>query len=267
MKNLEIYCVTNKMIDFLSNTNYDIAWVGQEKAPENYLTCDTGDNIYFKEKNYSELTFHYWFWKNKLDLNKENWVGFCQKRRFWIKKDSDKKNIDRSNINDHLLKRTPSDWENYDSILCEPIYVNNVKKMKLIKRGFKSVLKDPSIFFNINKQTLLLHFDMHHGYGNMQKAIELINERDRNEFYEYLNKSSFYNPHIMFISKPEIINRWFNDLFTWLFKCEKVFGFDDLKGYDTQRLYAYLAERYLSFWFKKYTKHLNWSWTFIDYSN
>ena len=267
MKNLEIYCVTNKVIDFLSDTNYDIAWVGQEKAPKNYLKCDTGDNIYLKEKNYSELTFHYWFWKNKLDLNNENWVGFCQKRRFWIKKDSEKKNIDHSNISDHLLNKVPIDWADYDSILCEPIYVNNIKKMKLIKRGFQSILKDPSIFFNINKQTLLLHFDMHHGYGNMQKALELINERDRSEFYEYLNKSSFYNPHIMFISKPEIINRWFNDLFTWLFKCEKIFGFDDLKGYDTQRLYAYLAERYLSFWFKKYTKHLNWPWTFIEYRN
>ena len=52
MKNLKIYCVTNKAIDFLSNTNYDLAWVGQEKAPKDYLKCDTGDNIYLKEKNY-----------------------------------------------------------------------------------------------------------------------------------------------------------------------------------------------------------------------
>ena len=34
-------------------------------------------------------------------------------------------------------------------------------------------------------------------------------------------------------------------------KCEKQFKFQDLKGYDTQRLLAYLSERYLSYWFQK----------------
>ena len=58
----------------------------------------------------------------------------------------------------------------------------------------------------------------------------------------------------MFIAKPFIADKWFQDLFTWLFSCEEIFGFENLKGYDTQRLYAYLAERYLSFWFKKYSK-------------
>jgi len=69
----------------------------------------------------------------------------------------------------------------------------------------------------------------------------------------------------MFISKPHIIDRWFKDLFEWLFKCEQEFGFEKLKGYDTQRLYAFLAERYLSFWFKKYTKYLSWPWVFVDH--
>ena len=55
----------------------------------------------------------------------------------------------------------------------------------------------------------------------------------------------------MFIARPEIIDKWFLTLFTWLERCEDIFGFEGLKGYDTQRLYAYLAERYLSFWFKK----------------
>ena len=40
------------------------------------------ENIYNKEKHYSELAFHYWYWKNKLDINNENWIGFCQRRRF-----------------------------------------------------------------------------------------------------------------------------------------------------------------------------------------
>ena len=61
-----------------------------------------------------------------------------------------------------------------------------------------------------------------------------------------------------------ILEKWFESLFTWLERCESEFGFDDLKGYDTQRLYAYLAERYLSFWFKKYSNYLEWPYIFID---
>ena len=68
----------------------------------------------------------------------------------------------------------------------------------------------------------------------------------------------------MFISKKEIINKWFKALFKWLFKCEKGFGTKSLHGYDQQRLYAYLAERYLSYWFKKHTNYLEWHWTFFE---
>ena len=71
----------------------------------------------------------------------------------------------------------------------------------------------------------------------------------------------------MFISKPNIANEWFKVLFPWLLRCEKIFGFEELKGYDTQRLYAFLAERYLSFWFKKYTNYLNWPWALLDFNN
>ena len=141
---------------------------------------------------------------------------------------------------------------------------SNVKKTKLIKRGFKSLLKNPSIFFNVNKQTLSLHFDMHHGYGNLKKAIKIMNKEDQNEFEKFVNNSIEYNPHIMFIARPKIIEKWFLTLFSWLKRCEDIFGFEELEGYDTQRLYAYLAERYLSFWFKKNTNFLEWPWVLID---
>jgi hypothetical protein len=99
---------------------------------------------------------------------------------------------------------------------------------------------------------------MHHGYGNFDKAINFMNVNDREEFRKFVDTSISFNPHIMFIAKPVIANKWFSSLFTWLFKCEKEFGFENLSGYETQRIYAYLAERYLSFWFKKYTKFVEW---------
>ena len=89
---LKIFCVTNKQVNFI-NKNYNFGWVGKDKVPSSYISCDNKDNIFYKEKYYSELTFHYWYWKNILPNEKNDWVGFCQKRRFWVKKEYDKKTI------------------------------------------------------------------------------------------------------------------------------------------------------------------------------
>ena len=47
-------------------------------------------------------------------------------------------------------------------------------------------------------------------------------------------------------------------------KCEKIFEFENLKDYDTGRLFAYLAERYLSYWFKKNTTYKEENWTQLE---
>ena len=105
---------------------------------------------------------------------------------------------------------------------------------------------------------------MHHGFGNLDKAIDLLDDNQREQFRKFVNTSTSFNPHIMFIAKPKVLNEWFNNLFSWLFKCENIFKFNDLKGYDTKRLYAYLAERYLSFWFKTNTNYKIWPWKFVE---
>ena len=262
MTNLEIYCVTNKRIKFLENFNYNLSWVGLENCPDGYIHSNTMKNIHNKEKFYSELTFHFWYWKNLLNLNSNNWIGFCQKRRFWLKKNNS--DYLSSDIKEKLITEPSEEWKKYDVILCEPISVNNVKKIKMIKRGIRSIIKDPRIFFNKNKQTIKFHFDMNHGYGNLEKAISKLDLKERDDFYEFLNFKTSFNPHIMCITKPKILNRWFEELFSWLERCETVFDLKELKGYDTQRLFAYLAERYMSFWFNKYYRVLNWPWTFFE---
>ena len=192
----------------------------------------------------------------------DKWIGFCQKRRFWLKSNTKIQNFQK--LKKNLILKPDKKWKKYNSIICKPIRVDNPKKMKIIKRGWRSLLKDPSVFYNSKKQTIKLHFDMHHGHDVLDKAISKLNNKDRNQFRKFVNENTSFNPHIMFISKKKIINDWFNDLFNWLFKCEKIFGFSKLKGYDQERLYAYLAERYLSFWFRKYTNYLEWYWTFYE---
>ena len=265
MRQIKFYCVTDKKINFINKKNYNFGWVGNEVAPNHYIKCNDKDNIFYKEKNYSELTFHYWFWKNLMINEDDNqWIGFCQKRRYWIKENlSQDKNINKDNINDYLLTHIEKE-PNYESIICRPINVNGVKKIKILKRGFKNLIKKPSIFFYEKYQNIELHFDMHHGYGNLKNAIKLMDNCDRNDFLDYVNKNTKFNPHIMFISKKKIINEWFEAQFNWLKSCEKKFGLTNLSGYDQTRIYAYLAERFLSFWFKKYTKYKEQPWVFVD---
>jgi len=263
MDKLKIFCITNKERPYLEKLDLDLVGVGKENFSKKYIQCLEGDNIQHKEQYYSELTFHYWFWKNQLKTYDENiWIGFCQKRRFWIK---EKKKLDNfEDLKENLLTSAPISWNNCEAILCEPINISGIKNMKLLKRGWRNIIEDPYVLIDKNKRNIKLHFDIHHGYKNLQRAIEVMNRNDRDDFKDFVSTKNLFNPHIMFIAKPKIINKWFESLFSWLFECEKVLGFDKLKGYDETRLYAYLAERYLSFWFKKYTKSLDWPWGFFE---
>ena len=40
MKNLEIYCVTNKSIKFLEKTKYKLAAVGSDSFSKKYIKCN-----------------------------------------------------------------------------------------------------------------------------------------------------------------------------------------------------------------------------------
>ncbi len=265
-KNLFIYCVTNKDLKFLKNLEYKLAGVGKNKFSEEYIMSNNLDNIFYKEEFYSELTFHYWFWKNELKNFKQindTWIGFCQKRRFWLQNEKNLE-IDYNNISKYFLREIPLEWKNYDAIICKPITVDVNKFSKMIKKGWRNLLKDPTIFLNKKKQSIKLHFDMYHGYGLLDKAIGRMNEKDKLKFKNFVDISNTFNPHIMLISKPKILNLWFRDLFNWLFECEKIFKFEDLKNYETKRLFAYLAERYLSYWIKEYTRYKEWPYVFFD---
>ena len=67
---------------------------------------------------------------------------------------------------------------------------------------------------------------------------------------KFLNKYEL-NPYNMFICKnTKILYQFYNEIFPWLFKCEnefKNYNLEDMK----KRIYAFLAERYMPYWFKK----------------
>ena len=105
---------------------------------------------------------------------------------------------------------------------------------------------------------------MWHGNGNLDKAIDLLEENEREDFRRYTRTNISFSRGNMFVCRSKkIINNYYNSIFPWLIKCEKIFGFD-LKGYGKIRMYTFLAERYLSYWFSKYTKPLFWPVIFYD---
>ena len=54
IEKLDIYCITNKRLLVIEDTSYKLAGVGLDDLPEQYLKCNTSDNIFYKEKHYSE---------------------------------------------------------------------------------------------------------------------------------------------------------------------------------------------------------------------
>ena len=105
---------------------------------------------------------------------------------------------------------------------------------------------------------------MFHGIGVLEKAINLLDIKDREDFREYVNNNNSFNPANLFICRSkDLMNRYYQTIFEWFKNCEKIFGFE-LQGYGQIRIYAFLAERFLPFWFNKYAKCLDWPIIFND---
>ena len=106
---------------------------------------------------------------------------------------------------------------------------------------------------------------MMHGHGNIDRAIRLLDSNDQTDFKNFINTKTSINPHNMFICKSkQKLKEYYEDLFPWLEKCEKLFGFENLKGFGKIRIYTFLAERFMPYWFKKYTKSLTLPIIFYD---
>ena len=42
---------------------------------------------------------------------------------------------------------------------------------------------------------------MYHGYGNLDKAIDQLSNKDKEKFRKFVNTETCFNPHNMFICK------------------------------------------------------------------
>ena len=254
MKNLSLFCLTlnpnhEKIINELS---YIPVGLGEKKFSANCFNDKEGDNIAIKNPHYGEYTFHYWIWKNYLKEIDTEWVGFCQYRKFFVNENSTEKSYQSfQSFKKNIIKSIPSNLTSYDCILGQKSYVNNYKFMKFIKQNPLKTLTSLNLIFSKNKRNIKYHFDMFHGEGNLEKAIQLLDNDHRKDFTNFVETKGSFNPQNMFICKKEILKDYYDVIFPWLKRCENIFGFKDLKGYGMTRIYGFLAERFLSYWFQK----------------
>ena len=157
----------------------------------------------------------------------------------------------------------PEIWDKYDVVLGNKVSTSDIKWIKILKYGKISLIRNPKAVFK-KKRSIKFHFDMFHGNGMLDKAINILDIKDRSDFREYVNSNHSFNQGNMFICKSKkLLSKYYENIFNWLFECEKIFGFD-LQGYSKMRIYAFLAERFLPFWFNKYAKCLEWPIIFQD---
>ena len=267
MKNLKMFCISLEPnhYNFIKKLGYTPVGLGDKDFNDDWFKDKLGINISKKNKNYGEYTFHYWIWKNYLDKLKDEWIGFCQYRKFWSLEKYKTEDINFNSLTSQVLKEIPKKFNEYESILGEPIFINQFRSMKFIKKGLKFFVKRPLTIFNKKKRNINFHFDFMHGENNLDRAINFLDQQDQNDFRNFVKSEVSFNPHNMFICKSkEKLKDYYETIFPWLEKCEKLFGFENLKGFGKIRIYGFLAERFMSYWFKKNTKNITIPITFYD---
>lgn len=265
--NLTTFCISHEYIKFLDKLDLNNIGSGgfKKKYPYNWLKDNIGSKeISSKNSNYGTLTSIYWIWKNKTKKIKSNdYIGICHYRRFWLKEKHDKK-ITLTNLKKNILRKIPKKYEQTEAFVCKPIDLKNYKFSKFIKKAKLSILKDPSILFDNKKHSINLHFDMFHIRNGLIEAIKLVEEKDRDDFLDYVQKKTEFFPLSIFVLKKKYFNDLCNSTFIWLKKCENLYKKKDLTGYGKVRIFDFLAERYFSFWISKYCKYKVWPYLLIN---
>ena len=159
-----------------------------------------------------------------------------------------------------LLKKVPKEWKNYDAVLPRPLKLGKLKTMKLLKNNFKEVFKKPSLLLKECTIRIILTYFM---VITFLEKLSNCKKNDRRDFDIFLNSNEF-NPHNLFICKNHLLlKKFYKDVFSWLFKCEKNLKTLNLILTEKKEFMVFLAERYMPFWFKKNSKTIDWPFCFF----
>lgn len=182
---------------------------------------NTGDNISYKHRFYSDLSAVYWGWKN-LDVD---YMGSCHYRRYFVSKKA--KNSD-DRIFRYILSR-----DECEKLLAEcPIIV--AKKRHYYIETIES----------------------HYKHSHYPKAFDTTREVIKDicpEYLDFFNQvASQTSAHMFntFIMRKDYLDSFCSFLFPVLFEVEKRTDFSGLNEFES-RICGYIAEFLLDTWLNK----------------
>lgn len=225
---MKIYICTHKNFNFPSGINKEIYTpiaVGTFTSESVYEKDNKGDNISYKNENYSELTLLYYLWKNK----KDDIFGLVHYRRYLCKTNYFKK-----------FGKIYIPWKRSYSILN--------------KKDILEILMNNDIILPIkckidDKKNVKQHYADLHYIKDWEITKQVIKEKYP-EFissFEFIENNHYLYICNMFIGKREVINKYCEWLFNLLFEVEKRV---DISSYDDyqRRIFGFLSERLFTVW-------------------
>lgn len=216
------------------------------KINDAFLRDDTGDNISNLNKNYGELTIHYWLLKNYITSSEEKYLGVCHYRRFL-------EFCGESNISLGKESKVSPLKLVYFKYFIDKAFSRFSENSILSTIGDYDVVNTPKWDFD-NKSNRVV-FDFYHRSSEMNLAVKAL-ERINPEYSKYVpeffedNKGYYCMCAVM---KKDLLKDYFEFEFKLLDEMTKdssASRWEKYEGYYDVRMPAFIMERLYNVWLR-----------------
>ena len=207
---------------------------------EKMLRDNTGDNIASQNRNYGELTAHYWVRKNYLKEHNPEYVGFCHYRKWF---DFQNQNLDEVAFAGHSMQYVKKHIKKYT---YKRIY-NSIKDYDLILP--KPYDFAPNLMVDIHPKIkddiFLFAKALYNVYPECKKETEIFLKSDK------------MIVGTVFVMKRELFEEWEDWIFPVLEEYKKITDITKYNGTYEERLCAFMYERFFNVWLSYKMKNNN----------
>lgn len=199
---------------------------------EGIIKDDSCVNIASKNKNYGELTGHYWVWKNYLPQTDAKYVGFCHYRRFFDFNMTPMPNVP-------FMPILASDFEKK--------FINYTEENILDRIGEYDIILPYK--FKL-EQEILIQYLNYHPSNDINLALNTIKDFCPEYYFQALQfiASKEMYACLQFIMKKELVEEYMEWMFGFLTVLEQKSDWSKYSDYMTVRMPAFIAERFFNIW-------------------
>ncbi len=219
--NSKILVATHKQYRFPKNDLYQPIAVGRSlsKNDFSYLSDANGENISYKNKNYSELTALYWAWKNHY-FKESDYCGLVHYRRYF------KGNMPFDEFSVLSPEEIREYLHTYDVILPKKrnYYIESVRS----------------------------HYENAHYKKDLDMLESIIRKvtPEYSDAFKVVMGSTKLHLYNMFVMKSKDFNSYMEWLFTLMTILEEKIDISDYDEYQA-RVFGFLSERLFNVWLVK----------------